>query len=267
VDPLTIGLILQGLGTGWGAYSQNRANKKTERTMQQRQGQLEQLIMPMLGQNRQQGGAESSLLELLSGMGDMDLFGSGNQAWNTGQDSLMQMLRSDPLDTSEMFKSWEPIENRALQEALAGAFSQAPGLGQRFGSAMRREEGQVRGEAAENSAARRQTAELGVQGDNRQRQLQAAELLSGMGGQQAGTLLQMLMGQIQGYGMAGNMGANRQNNDLGLLSLLFGQPMMAGQPNAMPGALGEMGGMLALLPLLQQLSAGNKPTTTVTGGP
>jgi hypothetical protein len=42
---------------------------------------------------------------------------------------------------------------------------------------------------------------------------------------------------------------------------------MAGQPNAMPGALGEMGGMLALLPLLQQLSAGNKPTTTVTGGP
>jgi hypothetical protein len=256
---LPVAMALQAGGQMWGAHSQNRANKRNQQAVDARNRQMMDLIMPMLSGNRGNTQGQDALQQLLEGMNPDQLFGAGNQGWNTGQDSYMQMLRDDPLDTTSMFKSWEPIEQRALSQALADSFSQASGLGQRFGSAMMKEEGRVRGEAAENNAARRQTAELGVQDANRQRQMQATQGLAGMGQDQAGLILQMLLGQASG--MQGMNALNTQG-DLGLLQLLFGGPMMGQQPNAMPGAMGEIGGMMALLPLLMQL---NRPTQT-TGG-
>jgi hypothetical protein len=74
--------------------------------------------------------------------------------FNVGQDGGMQALRSIPgidtlqeisetglpLDTSELFGALAPLRRRQLQEGLGELRAGAPGIGQRFGSAMMRGE-------------------------------------------------------------------------------------------------------------------------------
>lgn len=92
--------------------------------------------------------------------------------FNTGQDSIMQMLRADPrtkvdetlqgmidqqgnpFDTSEMFRALGVIDQRNTDSAVAQTRAGSSGLGQRFGSYMQRTEGNMRTQANENAAAR-----------------------------------------------------------------------------------------------------------------
>lgn len=250
MDPLTAMLIagglMQGIGGIWGANSQNKANERNQRAMQERYNQLLGFVQPRLNQGPGQG--EQMLFDLLQSGGLFD-----NQAFNTGQDALMQSLRSDPIDTTELFASWEPLEMRALDEALAGAFGQSSGLGQRFGSAMMREEGQVRGQAAEQNTARRAGTSVDLATKNAEMQALAAQILSSLGVQQG-------QAQMQGLGMLANMGAQRGGLEAQLLSLLTGAPMAASQPSAMPGAFGDIGQLMAFLPMFMQMMQQNKVT-------
>jgi hypothetical protein len=253
---LPAAIALQAGGQLWGAWNQNKINRRNKQQMDERQRNLEGFIVPRLGQDNGMGQIQQLILDFVNNMDSNKLFGSGNQAWNTGQDALSQMLREDPYDPSGLFSAWEPIEQRALSQALADSFSQASGLGQRFGSSMMREEGRVRGEAAEGAAVRRQGAQMQIHDSTQNRRLQAGQGLAGMGEAQANAMLQMMVQQLAGLQGAGNLGAQKGNQDLGLLSLLFGQPMMGNQANTMPGAMGDIGGMLALLPLLMQMQKG-----------
>lgn len=243
MDPLTGiligGSILQGLGGILGARSQDKAAEANRRMMQRRYEELLGFIEPRLGQGP--GAGEQMLLDILT---QGSLF--NNQAFNTGQDALMQMLRSDPISTEELFASWEPLEMRALDQALAEGWAQAAGLGQRFGSASRREEGRIRGEAAENAISRRAQTSFQAEQENAELQAMAAQLLSNLGLAQSST-------QLQGLQLLAQLEAGRQGADINLLSLLAGLPIAAQQPSAMPGAIGDIGQLAAFLPLFLQM--------------
>lgn len=250
----------------WGAVNQNKTNKKNQKLQDQRYQEMQGLILPMLNQGGDSTTPQmTALADFLGSMDFSKAFGGGNQAWNTGQDALMQFLREDPYDTTELFKSWEPIEARSLNEALAGAFGQATGLGQRFGSAMMREEGKVRGEAAENAIARREGAQMQNYESTKGRQMQAAGALGNMGSAYAQNFIQFLLGQMGGYQALGQLGQQNKNNDTALLQILFGGGPGGYMPNAMPGAGADVMNMAMLLPMLMQLSAGGGKTPVNTG--
>lgn len=261
MDPATLailgGSLFQGLGGLFGASSADKAQQRALEAAQQRWNTLFGLIQPRLGQEAGQG--EQMLLQILQdNQFDPDQF-FGSEEWNTGQDALMQMLRAEPTGTEELFEAWEPLERRALESAMADAWGQAGGLGQRFGSAMIREEGRVRGEAAENAAARRAQTAVQLQESQAGRQLQAADLL---GGRQLGMgqlILQALAQQISGASALAGAEANRSGADAQLLSILAGQPIASTGPSAMPGAISGIGQIMSLLPFLFQL---NRPAAT-----
>jgi hypothetical protein len=245
---------MMAAGQGWGAYEQNKSNKK-------RQQQMDRHLIPRLGPmgDSGMGAAEKMLMEFLGNQDISQLF--SGRAWNSGQDGLMQLLNQDTFDPAKLFESWEPIEQRTMNNALADSFGQASGLGQRFGSAMMREEGRVRGEGAENAAARRQETTVGLHESAQDRKLQAATGLGQMGAQEIQGMLQFMSAMMGGMQGLGQMGAQRSNNDLGLLSLLFGMPMGG---NAFPGAMSDIGGFMAMLPMFQSLMPGGGGGAPVT---
>jgi len=253
------GGLAQGAGSYFGARETNKANKANQKAQQARYDQLYGLIQPYLNQGP--GSGEQMLLDFLSG-GQEGIF--GNQAFNTGQDALMQMLREDPFDTGELFASWEPMEQRALDQALDEGWGQASGLGQRFGSAMRTEEGRTRGQAAEQNTARRAETSFRAYEKNADLQAMAAQLLSNLGLAQGTTYL----GGLQGLAGLQNQ---RQGGIAQLLSILAGQPIGANAPSAVPGAVGDIGQLMAFLPLLLSMlykpgAAGTTGGTVPTGG-
>jgi hypothetical protein len=253
---LPAALAMMAGGQIWGAAEQNKSNKK-------RQRQMNQHLLPRLGGSGTGGmsEAEKMLMDFLGNQDVNQLF--SGKAWNSGQDGLMQMLNQDTFDPAQLFASWEPIEQRAMNNALADSFGQASGLGQRFGSAMMREEGRVRGEGAENAAARRQETTVGLHESAQDRRLQAAQGLGNMGSQQAQLMLQFMSAMMGGMQGLGSLGESRGNRELGLLNMLFGFP--AGG-NAFPGAMTDMGGFLAMLPMLQSLMPGGGGGSTAGQG-
>lgn len=266
MDPATIailgGTLFQGLGSLFGAGSQNRAQERALRAAQERWNTLFGLIQPRLGQEAGQG--EQILLDILQNNAfDAEQF-FGSEEWNTGQDALMQMLRADPTDTAEMFEAWEPLERRALDNALADAWGGASGLGQRFGSAMLREEGRVRGEAAENAAARRQQAAVGLEESAQARALQAAQILGNQELSAGQLILQSLAQQLSGAQALAGAEAQRGGIDAQLLSILAGQPIASTGPNAYPGAMGQIGQLTMLLPFIFQLMGGGEAPVPAT---
>lgn len=256
---LPVAIALSAGANIYGASQQDKANKRTNKQVTDRNQMAQDLILPLL----QGGGGSGAGSEAINGLSDwLQNFDfnkpfASNQAWNSGQDAWMQMLRADPYDNTDLFKSWEPIEKRTLDNSLAGAFAGAAGLGQRFGSAMMREEGRVRGEAADNAAARRQTAEATAYENTMGRKVNAAQGLGNMGSVAAQLIVGMLGQQLQGYGTLGNLGAQGSNDRAQLLALLLGQPFTPQSPSAIPGAASESFNMLALLPMLMNLSRGN----------
>lgn len=252
--PLMAGAAaLSALSSLWGAFSQNKTNRANQRMMQQRQQGLDTDVRGRLGSGPSE--AEKILMGLLTG-GEFGGEGGGgfdNEAFNTGQDSLMQMLREDPFDPSGMFKSWEPIEQRQLDLALSDAFAGASGLGQRFGSAMMKQEGQVRGEAAQGGAARREEATMKLHETDADRRMNIANILGNMGVQEGQANQNQMALMLQGIMGLGGMEQNRSNSDMQLLQLMYGMPGGAQQGSAMPGALGDMSQMMMFLPMLMQM--------------
>lgn len=258
MDPATIailgGSLLQGLGGIFGASSQDKAQERALRAAQERWNTLFGLIQPRLGQEAGQG--EQILMDILANNSfDAEQF-FGSEEWNTGQDALMQMLRADPTDSAEMFEAWEPLERRALNNALSEAWGQSSGLGQRFGSAMLREEGRVRGEAAENAAARRTQTVVGLEESARDRSLQAANILGNQELSAGQLILQALAQRIGGAQALAGAEANRAGADAQLLSILAGQPISSTGASAMPGAIGNIGQLAMMLPFIFQLMGG-----------
>lgn len=237
-------LIMQGASMGLGALGQNRANSRNQR----RQSGLDQQAQGMMGQGP--GDAEQMLMQFLQS--GFDPAQSTGEGYNAGQDSLMQMLRAPAIDTESLFNSWTPIEKRQMDESLSNFWGTQGGLGQRFGSAAARETGRVRGQAAENAIGRRAETSYGAQQFNAQQRMGAASQLQQGGNQQAQMALQAWMGRMGGMQSVAGMEGGRRNADMQMLMAMMG---MGGgnQPNAIPGAMGDFGQLMMMLPMLQQM--------------
>jgi hypothetical protein len=247
VDPFTLALISGGIGLFGNMLGQRSAGKRQKR--------MENLVTSRMGQGP--GQAEQQLLEWITGGGkgfDPSHLFTG-EGYNVGQDALMQMTRAQPFDTTSLFAALEPLESRALEQSLADSFSQASGLGQRFGSSMQREEGRVRGEAAEGAAARRAGLEQQTYESAQQRALQAAGQLGQLGQGESAMMLQALMG-------LGGMGQQRQGMDMQLLQMLMGMGQPQGGMGGMFGAAGQGGMDLASMMMMQKLLFPKAPATT-----
>jgi hypothetical protein len=249
VDPVTAGLIIGGgsqlLGLGLGANEASRSRREAGRTRRQAQGMM------------QTGPSEiEQLLKAFAGPGGG---ASGNQAFNAGQDSLSQMLRSDgglqqmastgnPFDTSAMFAALAPVEERMQQQQLAGLRGSAGTgqLGARFGTAFANAEGGLRAQMADESANRRAGIQQSAFENAQQRRLAATDQLTGaasasgqLGLSQMGMLLQALTG-------AGQLGSQRASTNAALMGAAsIPTPGGFGQQVAQSGA--DMATLLYLL--------------------
>lgn len=205
-----IGLGAAALG-GW--MSTRNKNKQAQRQeqygrqqaqnfqgmMQTGPSALEQQGAAMMGgmtaptaYNPQQVAGPSYTPEQFNAAGALGGFG-----FNTGQDALMQSLRTDPtqrsntalqsiiggqgnpFDTSALFQALGVMDQRATNTAVAQTRAGASGLGQRFGSYMARQEGDMRLRANEAAAARNAQIQMQSHGDAQQRLLQSIGMLSG----------------------------------------------------------------------------------------
>lgn len=169
--------------------------------------------------SRAQGKRNKQLQGMFGQPSPLEMWGQqmlmGGQGFNTGQDGLSQSMRSDPMgqsfnalsgiiqgqgnpfNTSELFNALGVIDQRNLDQSLSGLFAGAPGLGQRFGSAMRNSEVRLRQGALQDSALRNAGIAMQSHGDAQNRLLQALGLTQqgalGQQGQQ-NQLLQLLLG-------------------------------------------------------------------------
>lgn len=180
-------------------------------------------------------------------MVDLDgLFsGAGSQAYNTGQDSLMQFLRADPAskmagsnnvlqeiaatglpsNMTDMFSAAANVNRDNNAELLASITGQSRSVGERFGSATRRLEGDT---------VRRLANEQSLQ--NSQFAMQAGESAAN---RRLGAATQLGQFQLQGAGQQlgasqSLMGAGQAERQLTLQALLANQSagLQAGQFNA-----------------------------------
>jgi len=233
MDPITLGLLLAGAGTavntGANVLNRRSQNKETSR----RTGIVEPYLMEMLG-------------------------GSPGQAFNTGQDALLQMLRSNPLESSdramqgmvetgnpfdmtELFRSLGVMDQRSREGALADVRSGASGLGQRFGTAMARESNNAMSQLLDSAAARNAQIAMGSHDAAQGRRLGAA-----------GQLNQNLMTRM---GLAqGAMGSDqaRQQQQMQALSLLLGLPMGQSAMTGVGSDVGSFGNLLAFMEMMKR---------------
>jgi hypothetical protein len=315
MDPLTIGLGLTAGSQLLGAFTQNRANNQNYDAQQQaiamqrqRQGQVDAMVAPYLKNGQNPYAAQ--LMQLFSSGGfkaptgyDPSLVGggTGSQGFNTGQDGLLQMLRSqrDPtltmglgnagatFDNSAQFAALAPLDQRQIDQQVAQLHGSFGTLGERFGTAAMDKEQMLRTQALQNIGARnaglaqqsfesgqaRQMQGLGISAGREQSGIQ--NWLQGMLANQQATnqasQFNTTMGQgynqfLSGlFGQASNMQAQTGGLNAQLLAIMAGQPNPGApvvQPSAMPGAIGDIGQMMMFLPFLQQMMGGRSPGTT-----
>lgn len=261
------------VNAGMGIYNQAQQNKQ----IRARQAMAMQYLTPYL--NGGPGLAESGLSDLLMRMSNGTQPG---EAFNTGQDALMQMLRSnpnqqtlnqlnsmvatgDPFDTSNMFKTLQAVDDRQRARGLADLRAGATGLGQRFGSSMMQGEQDLVGQLLDTSAARNAQIQQGAYEAAQGRRLQAAGQIADINQQHANlatTLANLGLSQNQahnaalsmllsGYGQLGSMQSQRQGLNMQALSMLLGAPMTQ---TYNPG--GDLGQMAQLMLFLQMMKGG-----------
>lgn len=270
---LGLGLGAQALGGFLNSRNQNRAARRQDQYNQQARQQamgmvqsgpsvLEQMGAGML--QNWQGGAPGGMAAFGSPMVNMM---SPGQRFNSGQDGLMQSLNVDPrqrvdqtlggiidnqgnpFDTSALFQALGVTDAANTEKAVAATRAGAGGLGQRFGSYMARQEGDMRTQANNNAATRNAGIAMQSQGDAQQRLLAALGMASGreqfgtqmgmQGQQNQMQLLQTLLGAQQG-----RMGQNAQLAGMGYG---MGQPVTAPGYGGMFTDLGQMGMMAGLM--------------------
>lgn len=258
VDPLTIGLGLSAASSLYGAFSQNKANKRAQDQAQQNfqaqqahQKTLEDLVLPAL----QGSGANIDSL----------VYGRGGSDFNTGQDGLMQLLRNpDPtgaltkaasgntqFDTSKLFDAIKAQSGQDLGDQLVAARASAGSLGQRFGSAQQRMEALLRSRAVVG-----QNAAYTQAGQSAYESAQNRALTAG----------NSLMAGKQGYAqLIGQLLGQKNQNTVSLLGALNGSPVpqqqIIPQANGYPEAIGDVGNLALLYPFLKQLGAGSSAPT------
>lgn len=249
MDPFTMGLILSAGSGLFGAYSKNKQQGKNNKRM----AGLDARAQGMMGQGP--GAGEGELMKfLMQGFDPAQFTGEG---FNMGQDSLMQMLRADPIDSSAMFSGWEPMEKRQLDSSLNNFWGSASSLGQRFGSSAARETGRIRGEAAENAIGRRAETGVDLAKFNQQQKMGAATQLQNSGSNMAQMALQAWQAKAGGLQGVAGMEQQRRNADMQLLAMMMGMPMGGGE-NAFAETGGEFGQLLMMLPMLQEMMKGGK---------
>lgn len=212
--------------------------------------------------------------------------GINTQGFNTGQDAMLQLMRSNPggqatreagldtnllslgkgdsaFDNSDLFKALAPIDQRGLDEQVAGLHASAGSLGQRFGTAMNEKEAllrsniqnqtnarnaQIQSSSFENAQARRMQA-LGLS-SGRESMFNQLPLQYGNLNLGAASAYGNMVGQREGLNLQGQMANAGYANQAGQFNA--GQRQMADQFNAgqgniwnqtMLGAMSQAGGM------------------------
>jgi hypothetical protein len=180
--------------------------------------------------------AELQLAKLYGGM--VNGRGQGMQGFNTGQDALLQIMRSDPMqrtlsgqerfDTSGLFAALEPMEQRAQRNALMQLRGSAGSLGQRFGTAFAGREADLLANMTEQAGARRAGISQQSYEAAQARRMQGMGQYAGMAQDYAGNSMAQqaqLMNLIQMMNAA-SMGRNQFN--AGLAGMAAGIPQAPG---------------------------------------
>jgi len=151
----------------------------------------------------------------------------------------------NPFDTSELFSALQPLRARQLRESLGTLRAGAPGLGQRFGSAMRANEQGTVLQHLESISAQ----DAGIQ-------MQAHEAAQGrrLGAGQALNSSALALMELLGRTEQG-----RRTGNLQALSVAAGVPQAQGVNWGQPGF--DIGQMLLLRQLAQTKQT---PTSTPT---
>lgn len=294
LDPLSWAAIAAATSSAAGAISGDRASARNTRAQQAQQANINSRATGMM-QTGQDPFAKMLMDMLHGGPGgftsptpvNAPVIGTdmvtGNQAFNTGQDALSQMIRSggQPFDTSKLFGALAPLDNRLIASQVAGLHGAATSLGQRFGSATMGAEQRLRGNFAQDIAGRnagiQQSAYEAAQG----RTMGAAQSLQQGGLSQAGLLAQIAQANagnsMQGQqfnssqqqmfnqflqsviGQAGSFQNNQQNRNAQLLSIMAGINPAQQQPSQIPGAAGDISQLLMFLPFLRSMMPGQQP--------
>jgi hypothetical protein len=196
---------------------------------------------------------------------------TGSQGFNSGQDALMQFMRAQQgggpqrdasltaalqgagqtFDNSQLFGALAPLDQRLIDQQTSQLQGSFGSLGSRLGSSAMRQEGQLRGQFAENIAARNAQLQSQAFEQGQQRNLQSLGLQTGREQffaqlplqQQAQQLQAAQMLQSGGLGQAGLMAQLAQaNQGAGIQTGQFGAQQALQAALANQGAGLQAGG-------------------------
>lgn len=188
MDPVTLGLGASAIGSLYGAYSGDQANKRAARASNKRQNYINSMGEGLMG-GANSGRFQDMLTELLGGVKGTPTEAPTFDAstidinsllpdLNVGNDSLMQLLRANPetqmdpvasaflrntvksggntFDTSNLFSALGTVDERNINKQVSDllASSSGGGLGERFGTATAARGGNLRRQALEDLNAR-----------------------------------------------------------------------------------------------------------------
>lgn len=238
-----LGLAIAGLGM-LGSYLSNRSANKNAQAANQAQQKQNTMVQGLTGDYMKGLGGPSQLEQTMLARATQDPFAGGmnfampeipNAYRDIGlaTDPILQSMRSgsndagisqnlmgllntgNPYDTGMISSALQPIRNRNLDAQLAEVFAAAPGLGQRFGSATRRDANELRRMSLEDSTAIDSQMLFQAHESAQARRLAAAGALTQRDQLQLGRdtgALQALLG-------LGNLGIAQGQNNIGLAGL------------------------------------------------
>lgn len=250
MDPLTIGLGLTAGSQILGAFTQNKANNKNYDAQQQaiaaqraRMGQVDAAVQPYLSNSQNPFAAQ--LMQMFSSGGfkapgttatssygaqgfDPSMIGArttGAQGFNTGQDGLLQMLRSqrDPeftkgllgvgqsFNNSDLFSALAPLDQRQIDQQVAQLQGGYTTLGGRFGTAAMDKEQMLRTSALQNIQARNAGLASSSYEAAQGRMMQGLGLQAGREQNTMASWLQGMLANQQAMNQAGQFNAGAQN--------------------------------------------------------
>jgi hypothetical protein len=304
MDPLTLGLGVSAISGLVGAYGQKKqgdaAQQRFRQIQQQGQGMMktgqdpyQQALMALLT-----GQKAPTALDVNGGNIDVNSI-LGNA--NPGNDALMQFLRADPskqmqFDASPAFDQLQALDQRTQGNAVNALNANFGGLGARFGSAAMRQTSDLLANLGAQTGARNagimQSSFENAQNRRMQGlglQLQGATALGQQGNQMAQLAAQLGIAnqgnrqwnnqfnqnanqqffQNQMGGIQAGFGMGQANDDYNarLFAAMSGQPMPQGNGfTALGSAGGDIGQLLAFLPMLQSMNGKPGASMIPSGG-
>lgn len=318
MDPMTMMMLMSAGSNIFGSVLGDRSagkNRRAEQSFRDRMFKTGQGYIDSQGQNPW-GGKIGDFMDTLgksneTGQFDLESIFKGS-GMNLGNDSLMQMLRADPstqmdaaaqkyltgtvegggnpFDTSGLFSKLGEVDDMNLNRSATALRGSAGSLGQRFGSALGRNEALLRADTLKNTGARNagiqssayeaaQGRAGGAAGMLSQNMLNllgikanAAEALNRSGQNEAGLRLQgqsTLAGnrmsaeaqRLQAMLSALGLGSQTAAGDRDFIARIFGgmqgQSPVPGQASSLPGAMGDAGMMFAIMQMMKGMGNAN----------